>query len=113
MVRGNSVMGVFRVAVTTLLVLLVAACAHTGNLPINLATADANAGLAVGGEPIATLEDDLLIGLAFSGGGTRAAAFSFGVLQEIDQTEMNRRGRKLPLIDHTNFVSGVSGGSVI
>jgi len=27
-------------------------------------------------------EDDLLLGLAFSGGGTRAAAFSFGVLSE-------------------------------
>jgi NTE family protein len=106
------VMCIFRFAVMALLALLVVACAHSGNLPINQPTADANAGLAMGGEPIAALEDDLLVGLAFSGGGTRAAAFSFGVLKEIDRTEINRSGRKLPLIDHVNFVSGVSGGSV-
>jgi NTE family protein len=31
-------------------------------------------------------EDDDLIGLSFSGGGTRAAAFSFGVLTEMAHT---------------------------
>ena len=30
----------------------------------------------------------MLVGLVFSGGGTRVAAFSFGVLQEIDRTEV-------------------------
>ena len=31
-------------------------------------------------------EGDLFVGLAFSGGGMRAAAFSYGVLAELDRT---------------------------
>lgn len=106
---------IYRVIAITILTahgLLAAACSHIGNLPINQATADPNAGLAIGAEPIVTSEDDLIVGLAFSGGGTRAAAFSFGVLKEIERTEVVLRGKKVPLIDHINFVSGVSGGSV-
>ncbi len=50
-----------------------------------------------------------IIGLAFSGGGTRASAFSFGVLKGLDQIEAVGGGRA---IDQVRFVSGVSGGSV-
>ena len=50
-------------------------------------------------------------GLAFSGGGTRAAAFSFGVLQEIEQIPLRGAGTH-SLLDRVDFVSGVSGGSV-
>src|SRR4029077_6966463 len=98
-------MTVFRASAATLLAFLAAACSHPGNLPINLATADPNAGLAIGAEPIVTSEDDLIVGLAFSGGGTRAAAFSFGVLQEIDRTEVSLRGKRVPLIDHISIIS--------
>lgn len=54
--------------------------------------------------------DDSLVGLAFSGGGTRAAAFSFGVLQEMDSVPAP--GRRGTMLDRIDFVSGVSGGSV-
>ncbi len=50
-----------------------------------------------------------IVGLAFSGGGTRAAAFSFGVLKGLDQLETPGGGH---LVDQVRFVSGVSGGSV-
>lgn len=50
-----------------------------------------------------------IVGLAFSGGGTRASAFSFGVLKGLDQIEAPGGGN---LIDQVRFVSGVSGGSV-
>lgn len=50
-----------------------------------------------------------IVGLAFSGGGTRAAAFSFGVLKGLDGIEAPGGGR---LIDQVRLVSGVSGGSV-
>ena len=53
-----------------------------------------------------------MVGLAFSGGGTRAAAFSFGVLKEIDATRIRDRGKSVSLLDRVDFVSGVSGGSV-
>src|SRR5262249_44803849 len=56
--------------------------------------------------------DDVLVGLAFSGGGTRAAAFAHGVLSEIDQTTIRSRNGTHSLINNVGFVSGVSGGSV-
>src|SRR5215813_8725192 len=54
--------------------------------------------------------DDFLIALSFSGGGTRAAAFSHGVLAEMDGVRV--RGGKGSLLDRVDFVSGVSGGSI-
>ena len=54
-----------------------------------------------------------LVILAFSGGGTRAAALSYGVLQELRSTELKSANN---LGDHTlladvDLVSSVSGGS--
>src|SRR5256714_10236333 len=56
-------------------------------------------------------KDNLVI-LAFSGGGTRAAAFSYGVLEVLRRTELvGARGVKSRLIDHVDIITGVSGGS--
>jgi NTE family protein len=49
--------------------------------------------------------------LAFSGGGTRAAAFSYGVLEELRRTEVVVNGEKRRLIDEVDAITGVSGGS--
>lgn len=49
--------------------------------------------------------------LAFSGGGTRAAAFSFGVLEELRRTGIVVDGQKRRLIDEVDGMVGVSGGS--
>jgi NTE family protein len=55
--------------------------------------------------------DDLVV-LAFSGGGTRAAAFSYGVLEFLKRTEIVRSsGEKVRLLDDVGVISGVSGGS--
>ena len=54
----------------------------------------------------------MLIGLAFSGGGTRAAAFSYGVLSELDRTKVDPTGQKVSLLDRVDYISGVSGGAV-
>ena len=54
---------------------------------------------------------DMLILLAFSGGGTRAAAFAYGVLEELRDTEVVIGGKPRRLLDEVDFVSGVSGGS--
>ena len=59
-----------------------------------------------------TAGDDVLVGLAFSGGGTRASAFAHGVLLEIDQTTVRTRTGTHSLLDSVGFVSGVSGGAV-
>ena len=56
-------------------------------------------------------KDDLII-LAFSGGGTRAAAFSYGVLEFLRRTEViDSKGRKVRLLDEIDVITGVSGGS--
>ena len=56
-------------------------------------------------------QDNLVI-LAFSGGGTRAAAFSYGVLEFLRRTEVIApNGAKARLIDAVDVITGVSGGS--
>jgi NTE family protein len=49
--------------------------------------------------------------LAFSGGGTRAAAFSYGVLEELRRTDIVIDGQRRRLIDEVDIITGVSGGS--
>jgi NTE family protein len=55
--------------------------------------------------------EDLFLMLTFSGGGTRAAALSYGVLEELAKTEVTINGRKHRLLDEVDAISGVSGGS--
>lgn len=53
-----------------------------------------------------------LVVLAFSGGGTRAAAFSYGVLEFLRRTEVvGPNGAKSRLLDAVDVITGVSGGS--
>ncbi len=49
--------------------------------------------------------------LSFSGGGTRAAAFSYGVLEELRRTNVVVNGQRRRLIDEVDIITGVSGGS--
>jgi NTE family protein len=48
--------------------------------------------------------------LSFSGGGTRAAAFSYGVLEEFRRTNLVVDGQRRRLIDEIDVITGVSGG---
>jgi NTE family protein len=84
------------------------AVSDPSNQPITGSAAEAFAGSR--SDPIAG--DDVMVGVAFSGGGTRAAAFGFGVLQALDQTTVRTRTGTHPLLNSVGFVSGVSGGSV-
>jgi NTE family protein len=55
---------------------------------------------------------DNLVVLAFSGGGTRAAAFSYGVLEFLRRTEVIApNGARARLLDAVGVITGVSGGS--
>ena len=56
-------------------------------------------------------QENLVI-LAFSGGGTRAAAFSYGVLELLRRTEVvGPKGNKVRMLDAVDMITGVSGGS--
>jgi NTE family protein len=56
-------------------------------------------------------DDDLMIALFFSGGGTRAASLSYGVLKELAATQVKTPTRNYRLIDKVRVISAVSGGS--
>jgi len=49
--------------------------------------------------------------LAFSGGGTRAAALAYGVLETLRDTQYLREGQTRRLLDDVKVISSVSGGS--
>lgn len=55
--------------------------------------------------------DELFIALTFSGGGTRAAAFSYGVLKALHETKVTHNGTQIRLLDEVDLISSVSGGS--
>ena len=54
---------------------------------------------------------ELSLAVAFSGGGTRAAALSYGVLLELRDTQVRIDGRDKRLLDAIGLISSVSGGS--
>lgn len=55
--------------------------------------------------------DSLFVILAFSGGGTRAAALSYGVLEVLQATRLGGELEGRTLLDEVDIVSSVSGGS--
>jgi len=93
----------------------VAACASAiQNDPVNQRlTASPREIEAELGATVETNYDDMVVALSFSGGGTRAAAFSYGVLEGFDQTRVPARSGTASLLDRLDFLSGVSGGSIL
>ncbi len=54
---------------------------------------------------------DLLVLVGFSGGGTRAAAFAYGVLKTLANTEVMTEKGQRSLLHEVDVISSVSGGS--
>ncbi|MBI4831267.1 MAG: patatin-like phospholipase family protein [Candidatus Lindowbacteria bacterium] len=121
--RGPSPVDMFRASVraglATLCLFMSSGCAHyTVNQRIE------NYEPMVSGYLEPTEEqrsDDLLLVLAFSGGGTRAAALSYGVLEAVDKISIPESGGEVEthggegrktLLDQVDMISSVSGGSV-
>lgn len=55
--------------------------------------------------------ESLFVILTFSGGGTRAAALSYGVMEKLRNTTIQWEGRERRLLDEVDVISSVSGGS--
>ncbi len=55
--------------------------------------------------------NERMVLLAFSGGGTRAAALAYGVLGELARTVSGPQGGERRLLDEVDAISAVSGGS--
>ena len=90
--------------------LLLGGCATR---PINppIKEIDANTGYTFQTRQKHFKSQDNLVILAFSGGGTRAAAFSYGVLEFLKRTEVTTPRGKGRLLDAVDVITGVSGGS--
>lgn len=58
-----------------------------------------------------TAGDEVFVILAFSGGGTRAAAFSYGAMEKLAATPITLEGKTRSLLDEVDIISSVSGGS--
>jgi len=100
-----------RVLLSVACALLLAACATR---PVNppITQADPGAGYRFETRQAKAKDKDNLVVLAFSGGGTRAAAFSYGVLEFLRKTEVvGPKGNKVRLLDEVDVITGVSGGS--
>jgi NTE family protein len=55
--------------------------------------------------------DELFVILTFSGGGTRAAALSYGILEKLRDTRFKWQGQERSLLNEVDAISSVSGGS--
>ncbi len=90
---------------------LLAGC--TSYFPVNAAMkkVDKEAGYRAGRRWSKQRSNDVLMIVAFSGGGTRAAAFAYGVLEELEATGIEIEGRQVSLLDEVDHITGVSGGS--
>ncbi len=94
-----------RLTSLVILLLFMAGCAH---FPLNQPQPDYI--LKSRPAPV-NRADDLLVVLTFSGGGSRASALSYGVLQELAKTKIWWNGRERRLLDEVDMISSVSGGS--
>ncbi|MBI3106301.1 MAG: patatin-like phospholipase family protein [Candidatus Rokubacteria bacterium] len=90
--------------------LLVAACAH---YPLNARLTEYRADGGYRFDPLLADEkaDELFVCLSFSGGGTRAAAFAYGVMKSLRETTIPLRGTTVSFLSEVDCISSVSGGS--
>ncbi len=100
----------FSLLAAALLVLLGGCATRPINPPIT--QADPTTGYSFETRQRNFKDKDTLAILAFSGGGTRAAAFSYGVLEFLRKTEaVGPKGNRVRLLDSVDIITGVSGGS--
>ena len=89
---------------------LIAGCSAT-NAPLNEVLSEGQNAPLVTAEIEDFPDDSIYIGLAFSGGGTRASSFAYGMLDELMKARQDKDS-PFGLLDNVRLVSGVSGGSV-
>jgi len=100
----------FRALICAALLVLAGCATRPVNPPIK--TVEDSAGYSFTTRQKHFKSQEALIILAFSGGGTRAAAFSYGVLEFLHKTKVVAPdGTRIRLLDSVDVITGVSGGS--
>ncbi len=93
--------------------LVLPACSSYGvvkNSPITTATKDSSP-YSLQTWASADRDSDIIFIIAFSGGGSRASAMAYGVLEELRDTQVVIGGKRQRLLDEVDYISSVSGGS--
>jgi NTE family protein len=96
------------VGVSTLLLMSCSTFGVIENRPIKEASNEGSYSIA---NLMQGTSNDTSIMLAFSGGGTRAAALSYGVLKALRDTPIKTEGKSKRMLDEVGNISAVSGGS--
>lgn len=91
------------------LLLALAGCSTTAHFPENLPLEQA--GVRHYQPPGLTKRNDILLILTFSGGGSRASALSYGILETLAEVPLTENGER-HLVDEVDLISSVSGGSI-
>ena len=119
LLRSNSIAGgkppgrgrLFTIVTSLLILVCLNACGahYPRNQPIK--QIDKEAGYRSKFKCVPGNSEEVLFYLTFSGGGTRAAALSYGVLEELKETLVRISGKERRLLDEVDVISAVSGGS--
>lgn len=88
---------------------LVSCATYTPNTPLE--RYDPDAGYRLNNLSLSDNSESLFVILTFSGGGTRAAALSYGVLEKLRETRIVWEGYERTLLQEVDVISSVSGGS--
>ena len=98
------------IAVGGALLLMLQACAH---YPVNAPqkSGEATSVYHFHRQAEGNNTDSLFVCLVFSGGGTRAAALSYGVLEQLRATRITWHGTEKSLLEEVDCISSISGGS--
>src|SRR5215510_715475 len=96
-----------------LLLVLLCGCAHyAANAPLTSFAPQDGYRFDTAAPESATNTDSLFICLTFSGGGMRAAALAYGVMERLRATQIASDGVNRSLLDEVDCISGVSAGSL-
>jgi NTE family protein len=92
------------------ILLIVTGCASSARYPDNPPLGAASQEVSHG------IQDkdpgELLLALTFSGGGSRAAALAYGILEELRHTRIPTATGAKSLLEEADMISAVSGGSI-
>lgn len=95
------------------LILLITGCS-TVSLPVNqvLSSDNSQQPKSLMSSDHDSQQDEIILVLAFSGGGTRSAALSYGVLKQLNKIKIETEyGKERTLLSEVDVISSVSGGS--
>ncbi|MDX2458222.1 MAG: patatin-like phospholipase family protein [Gammaproteobacteria bacterium] len=109
---GTGYLHMRSVLIAPLLILFITGCTTTAritNTPVDVTKPVDRKAITSGRQ--GQRSDSALFFISFSGGGTRAAALSYGVLEELRDTSFVFNGEKKRLLDEVDSISSVSGGS--